>query len=62
MPGDDIDQSLGGQLGTARGLTAVKWCVDKLRPHVQLGDHTAGAIWSLGGATWQLPNAYQIFH
>ncbi|MCS7224759.1 MAG: hypothetical protein NZ959_09430 [Armatimonadetes bacterium] len=27
-----------------------------------LGDYTAGALWSLAGALWRLPNAYQIFH
>ena len=33
---EEMDQKLGGQTGTARGVAPVKWCVERLDPHVKV--------------------------
>jgi hypothetical protein len=33
---EEIDQSRGGETGTARGLTPVRWCREALDPHVRV--------------------------
>ena len=33
---EEIDQSRGGETGTARGLTPVRWCREALEPHVRV--------------------------